>query len=678
MQRRNFLKGMLYSSASIGSGAGLLLPSTDLFAATPGNTTDRTLVNIMMLGGADLRYLFVPQPGTAYADTFWTYRKQLYQNTKTYSDYNSVWSDLYLPTTYKNMTFGIHKSAAWLKTQFDLGNVAIIANVVASTNRRHDHSQLIMHTGDLSADQYILDRDGWGGRLMQSMGNGVSNMASNVTAMSHDVPIYTNSTHPGNRLDHSIHMRDSRNFTLPQPNRTAPASQRSVMARTLKAYYEKRGEDIEQRIQEGELPQNWPYRRFFQHEQVLRQFGDSFAARMDAIMPVQPYTLQRLYKYKNVYRLNNTGFGRQIANLYDALLGSDLLAMRSAYLEISSWDTHRAQQGRLEKNLHDVFGTNGGLDSLTTELDKTIGINENLVYTFTSDFGRQIAANGDKGTDHGEGSYSIVIGRGVRGGTYGEMFPQREITPGVNGKMPYELRGADIKGLTSFERVLGEVCDWLQPGSGISVFPNTAMNDLTQYPDGPILESGVDLSMLFKPGHGILGKIEYELTSSLVFADMQVTIQGSNDSGAAKTVPVNNKGVYWADELADGSYIVTPSKEFFNFDPPNARYSLLGDNVENANFTAVPMLHIAMAIKSNAIYTRADGTQYRAMRAFGFNFIPASTRLAIDGVDIEIRLLNKWIMYIFIPVEITTGQITITTPDERYTHPVLFENIQTV
>ena len=70
MKRRNFIKGMLYSSAAMSSVSGLILPNRNLFAASYGNTTQRTLINSMFLGGADLRYLFVPQPGTPYADKF--------------------------------------------------------------------------------------------------------------------------------------------------------------------------------------------------------------------------------------------------------------------------------------------------------------------------------------------------------------------------------------------------------------------------------------------------------------------------------------------------------------------------------------------------------------------------------------------------------------------------------
>ena len=113
------------------------------------------------------------------------------------------------------------------------------------------------------------------------------------------------------------------------------------------------------------------------------------------------------------------------------------------------------------------------------------------MFVFTTDFGRQLRANGDAGTDHGSGNYMILVGPSVNGGVYGDMFPASEIT---GNPTPYDTQGADIAGLTSFERVLGEACDWVEPGTGVQVFPNTVLNDL---PGGPILEPGVDLTTLF-------------------------------------------------------------------------------------------------------------------------------------------------------------------------------------
>ena len=57
------------------------------------------------------------------------------------------------------------------------------------------------------------------------------------------------------------------------------------------------------------------------------------------------------------------------------------------------------------------------------------------------------------------------------------MFPDREAFPDSNGRIPLETSGADIQGLTSTEKVQAALCDWVEPGSGSVVFPNSISAD---------------------------------------------------------------------------------------------------------------------------------------------------------------------------------------------------------
>ena len=60
----------------------------------------------------------------------------------------------------------------------------------------------------------------------------------------------------------------------------------------------------------------------------------------------------------------------------------------------------------------------------------------------------------------------FVIGPKVRGGLYGEIFPESEIAK-------YDQPRADIDGLTSIERLFGSIADLMQPGSASLVFPQS-------------------------------------------------------------------------------------------------------------------------------------------------------------------------------------------------------------
>ncbi|MEW8252618.1 MAG: DUF1501 domain-containing protein [Candidatus Thiodiazotropha sp.] len=478
MRRREFLKTSIGASTLLGLGSYGLAPNKA--AAAVNIDYQKTLINVMLLGGADLRFLFAPQPGSAYAAKFWQARRDIYrfntQNQARYRTYADVWTDLYLPAEDSaGNTFGIHKNAAWLKQQFDLGNVAIVANVIGSDNRRHDHSQLIVNSGDNKTSQYVYDRDGWGGRLAYAIDT------ANTVSVTRDISVFCKGIDPTNRNQRIIHANDTRNFGLSNGDGN-PNSKSSSLARALRGYYHAKRRQVANR------PAAWPYHKFLQHEESLRQFGDAYNARLEAVSPLRPESLQALFTAGSGNRLNSSDFGLQCANIYDAFLGADLFQMRIASMEYPGWDTHNHEMSRFETNIIDLFGAGKGLDSLTQALDP-LGINDQLLYTFNTDFGRQLKANGDFGTDHGCGNYMILLGRGINGGVYGEMFPASEIT-GITGQTRYDQLGADIEGLTSFDQILSRACDWVAPGSGFQVFPDADIGY-------PMIEAGVDLDIIF-------------------------------------------------------------------------------------------------------------------------------------------------------------------------------------
>jgi uncharacterized protein (DUF1501 family) len=477
MKRRRFLKYGLYGCSSIlGTALGLGMPIGRAWGSHPSTGFPRTLVNLMLLGGADLRFTFVPAPDNApdYVDRFWLARQGIYQNK--YTSYADMFTAEYqvVSDPLTTTTFGIHKSCGWLIQQFNQRNVAIIANVFGSLNRRHDQSVLIANTGDPLANRLVLDRDGWGGRFVET-----ASVASNAVAISGNVPIICKGSNPANRLEHVVHGRDMRNFALPgiDPLKNT-VDPRNVLNRALTAYYTQRGMEIL-----NDKPVNWPFRSFFQQYASLREFGDSISNRLSEHPTPGPIS---------DLNLNDAEFELQCRNLYDCCLSFDILNPKIISMEYTGWDHHKQLNAAIVSRQHDIFGLNGGLDVVSNQLATDVpAANDNLVYTFTSDFGRQLAANGSAGTDHGRGTYSILIGNAVNGGVYGEMFPQHEAVPDPGdslGRSPLEIPGTDINGLTSFERVLAQACDWATPGSGGVVFPNAASSNL---------EAGVDLSGLF-------------------------------------------------------------------------------------------------------------------------------------------------------------------------------------
>jgi uncharacterized protein (DUF1501 family) len=132
---------------------------------------------------------------------------------------------------------------------------------------------------------------------------------------------------------------------------------------------------------------------------------------------------------------------RQIAQLIRADVGLEV-----AFADMDGWDTHvgqGAEQGQLANRLRD-FG--GALAAFARDLGDRM--NDVVVLTM-SEFGRTVAENGNRGTDHGHATAMLVLGGGVRGGkVYGRW-------PGLARERLFE--GRDLAGTTDFRALFSEI-----------------------------------------------------------------------------------------------------------------------------------------------------------------------------------------------------------------------------
>jgi uncharacterized protein (DUF1501 family) len=139
-----------------------------------------------------------------------------------------------------------------------------------------------------------------------------------------------------------------------------------------------------------------------------------------------------------------TPFGQalqEIASLAKADVGLEV-----AFAESTNWDHHVNQgsaTGQLANRLDDL---SRGIAALVRDLgDRMSGT---LILTM-SEFGRAVAENGSRGTDHGHGNAMLLIGGGVRGGqVYGQW-------PGLRPEQRFE--GRDLAITTDFRDVFAEV-----------------------------------------------------------------------------------------------------------------------------------------------------------------------------------------------------------------------------
>jgi uncharacterized protein (DUF1501 family) len=146
-----------------------------------------------------------------------------------------------------------------------------------------------------------------------------------------------------------------------------------------------------------------------------------------------------LYRPQATYPTDQLADGlRTVAALLAAGMTSRVYS-----LEVDGFDTHETQ-----KRKH---------DNLMGRLDRCLGafhddlrgtsLADDVVVVVFSEFGRRVAENGSKGTDHGVAGPMLVMGGGVKGGLYGEH-------PSLT-----ELDDGDLVFTTDFRSVYGEVVE---------------------------------------------------------------------------------------------------------------------------------------------------------------------------------------------------------------------------
>jgi len=128
-----------------------------------------------------------------------------------------------------------------------------------------------------------------------------------------------------------------------------------------------------------------------------------------------------------------------------------------------SFDTHAAQkptQDRLLKELSDA------VKAFYDDLAAHGNDKRTLTMTF-SEFGRRVAENASRGTDHGEAAPMFLIGGGVKGGLYGKA-PSLDTLD--NGDVTYTVDFRSVYA-TIVEKWLGRPASVVLPGT----FPTLSM-----------------------------------------------------------------------------------------------------------------------------------------------------------------------------------------------------------
>ncbi len=358
MNRNRFLLGAVsgFTVAANFDGFFAKALAAPALPTLPGGSDDRVLVVINLQGGNDGLNTVVPHGMPEY----YQYRPTLGVAA---SDVLRI-----------DNTVGLNPAMSALKAMYDKGQVAIVQGAgYPDPDHSHFRSTEIWQTA--VPDKYATT--GWLGRYLDSA-NLPSGNLFNAVAVSPVLP----EALIGERVD--VPAIDAvRGYGLTSDRNKVERSAFSSFASDMR------------------VPFSSPY---LPTVATIEDHAQRGAAELPKL----------LANYKSEASYPATPLGRSLA-LAAQMIGSRL-GTRVLYVQHGSFDTHvsqKATQDRLLKELSD------GLVAFYADLTAHDDDKRTLTMTF-SEFGRRVAENANRGTDHGEAAPMFLIGGGLRGGLYGQ------------------------------------------------------------------------------------------------------------------------------------------------------------------------------------------------------------------------------------------------------------------
>ncbi|RST31814.1 DUF1501 domain-containing protein [Sphingomonas ginkgonis] len=199
-------------------------------------------------------------------------------------------------------------------------------------------------------------------------------------------------------------------------------------------------------------------------QDLMMRVGELYAADHQ-LGPLWNAALEARHEAGSLTDVKGAGAAGMLAAKMMAGPGGSRIGM----IETDGWDTHSAQNARLNNQLKN-------LDALLAAYRDGLGADwgSTLVIVAT-EFGRTARINGTNGTDHGTGSAALLMGGALAGGrVYGDW-------PGLAPAALYENR--DVRPTTDLDALIATVLaqHYRQDGTrlGATLFPETSPKPLT-------------------------------------------------------------------------------------------------------------------------------------------------------------------------------------------------------
>jgi len=385
--RREFLSTGL-------KGAGLLAASTFVpafvtrtAAATGAARNASILVVVQLSGGNDGLNTVVPFADDLYAKARPTLRLPADQTLKL--------SD----------QLGLHPAFAPLRGEYDAGRMAIVQNVgYPNPNRSHFRSMEIWHTA--ADDTKPREIEGWLGKYFDAQCTG-----TDPARRRGEIGVSF-----GKVMPQAFRNRSNVGLAVNDPNtfQWNPSGDTATFAKVQERVFEKINKPAagNQMGSAGGITGNEPATIDF-----LRHTAMNAVVAGDSMRAI-------LRQEKNKAHYPDSQLAAQLQMVARLVTGD--FPSRVYYVSQGGYDTHADQLGNHARLLGDFSASVG---AFLEDLRRQKSSDRVTVLAF-SEFGRRVAENGSRGTDHGAAAPMFVFGDSIKGGLHGEAPDLADLVDG--------------------------------------------------------------------------------------------------------------------------------------------------------------------------------------------------------------------------------------------------------
>lgn len=433
INRRQFLqysgRAGLSTAAILGSAQlGAMASASAQSHSGPNNNDYKAMVCILLAGGADSFNMLVPTDNNSYRE---------YKTTRTdiAIPQNSLLSLNNAMNTGKNL--GLHPQLSGLQSLYNQGKVAFLSNVGTLVEPTSTQSLaagtaklplgLYSHADQISQWQTAVpdtrSGTGWGGRIADILAsqNSSQRISMSISAAG------SNEFQAGRATDfYSINPSENPTSQLD----LNAFSESDEMRNAVEQIYLQSGQQSDM----GNL-----FRRSYK-----KRYNDSVSANAEfasALQSGQPLS--------TAFAADE--FSQQMRVVARTIAANQILGMRrqTFFVTYGGWDHHDEVINAMNNMLKPL---NDGLVAFQSAMAE-LGLENNVTTFTTSDFARTLSSNG-RGSDHGWGGNSLILGGSVKGGAVYGTYPS--LTLGN----PLDTGRGVLMPTTSLDEYFGELALW--------------------------------------------------------------------------------------------------------------------------------------------------------------------------------------------------------------------------